>query len=95
MSEQKWHDLTRNPEDKPEPGERVILCVGHVFSGEGWMKETGEWMRYCDLDPVEKFMRQPVVGWMEMPKPMEKRARRPRSARRRAEEACGGDYGND
>lgn len=65
-----WHDLTLNPSDIPDPGERVNICVGYTFVGEGYLKLDGLWYRYCDLDPVEKFMNQPVVGWMPLPQPM-------------------------
>ena len=68
-----WHDLTMHPSDLPSPGERVNICVGYSFVGEGYLKQDGLWYRYCDLDPVEKFMSQPVVGWKPLPPPMKKK----------------------
>ena len=67
-----YHDLTRNKNDLPAPGERVIICLGYAFTGEGYLKDDGKWYRYCDLDPVEKFMSVKVVGWKKMPRPMTK-----------------------
>ena len=66
-----WHDLTLYPSDLPEPGERVLICVGK-FVGEGYLKEDGLWYRFCDIGPVEKFMSCKVVGWMPLPQPMKK-----------------------
>lgn len=68
-----WHNIVMNPSDLPDPGERVNICVGYTFVGEGYLKQDGLWYRYCDLDPVEKFMHQPVVGWKPLPPPMKKR----------------------
>ena len=70
---QQWHDITKHKKDLPKPGERVLICMGHSlngFVGEGYLKDDGKWYRYCDLDPVEKFMSVKVAGWMKMPKPM-------------------------
>ena len=72
MKSDGWHDITKNKKDLPDFGERVIICMGYIFVGEGYMKEDGKWYRYCDLDPVEKFMSCKVTGWMPMPKPMPK-----------------------
>ena len=63
----EWHDLISNPDDTPELGERVIICVGYHFVGEGYLKQDGKWYRYCDFEPLEQYMSQPVTGWMPMP----------------------------
>ncbi len=67
-----YHDLTRNKDDLPDPGERVIICMGYAFTGEGYLKEDGKWYRYCDFGPVEQYMSVKVVGWKKMPRPMRK-----------------------
>ena len=69
---QQWHDITKNKKDLPDPGERVIICVGYAFNGEGYLKDDGKWYRYCDFGPVDEFMICKVVGWQKMPKPMPK-----------------------
>lgn len=62
-----WHDLIANPKDLPEPGERVIIIVDDTFMGEGYVKNNGEWWRYCDFGPVEQFMKRPVTWWGNFP----------------------------
>ncbi len=64
-----WHILPKSPKDLPDPGERVIICVGEQFIGEGYMKLNGEWWRYCDFGPIETYMNEPVTAWMRFPKP--------------------------
>ena len=67
-----WHYPEINPEDLPDTGVRVIIDIGHMFVGEGYRKTDGKWYRYDELDPVEKFMRMPVVAWRDMPGPSPK-----------------------
>lgn len=67
-----WHDLKENPKDLPTPGERVIIIVADLYVGEGYMKNNGEWWRYCDFGPVEQFMGKPVTWWGNFP-PVPKR----------------------
>ena len=69
---QQWHDITKNKKDLPDYGERVIICMGYAFVGEGYLKDDGSWWRYCDFGPVEDFMSCKVTGWMPMPKAMPK-----------------------
>lgn len=74
-----WHILKHNPRDLPEPGERVIICVGYAFVGEGYLKYENEelkWYRYCDFEPLEKYMSQKVTAWMPMPKPIQKESKK-------------------
>lgn len=78
-----YHDLTRNKNDLPAPGERVIICLGYAFTGEGYVKDDGKWYRYCDFGPVDEFMTAKVVGWKKMPRPMTKPGQKAES---RAEE---------
>ena len=66
----KWVDLGKEPENLPEIGEHVIICVGYVFVGEGYLKNDKKWYRYCDLGPIESYMSHTVTGWMPMPPPM-------------------------
>lgn len=66
----KWVDLNKEPENLPEIGERVIICVGYVFVGEGYLKNDKKWYRYCDFAPIESYMSNQVTGWMPMPPPM-------------------------
>lgn len=74
MKAYTWHILSKNPKDLPDPGERVIICVGEDFVGEGWMMQDKSWQRYCDFGPVEKWMRQPVTAWTDLPaSPFKKR----------------------
>lgn len=74
MSAKKWHFPLENPNDVPDPGKRVIICVGEDFVGEGWMMQDKSWQRYCDFEPVEKWMRQPVTAWTDLPaSPFKKR----------------------
>lgn len=68
----KWVDLGKEPENLPEIGERVIICVGYVFVGEGYLKNDKKWYRYCDFAPIDEYMSHPVTGWMPMPPPMKK-----------------------
>ena len=56
----------------PEPGERVLICIGGVMVGEGWLGNDGQWYRYCDLGPVDKYMNEKVMAWRKMPKPPKK-----------------------
>jgi|GEM_PF-4688764 len=72
MPETVWHYLTLNPNDLPMTGERVIICVGWAYVGEGWLGKENKWYRFCDLDPVEKFMNAKVVAWREMDEPPSK-----------------------
>lgn len=67
-----WHFLEIDPDDLPIPGERVIIDIGHAFVGEGYLKQDQKWYRYCDFDPVEKYMSVPVVAWRSMPGPSKK-----------------------
>lgn len=62
-----WHDLTANPKDLPEPGERVIIVVDDTFIGEGYVKNDDKWYRYCDFGPVDEFMKRPVTWWGRFP----------------------------
>lgn len=69
-----WFILSINPKKLPEPGERVIICVGERFVGEGYLKYyNGElkWKRYCDFAPIDDYMGYPVTAWRYMPKPPE------------------------
>lgn len=66
----KYHDVIANPDDLPEIGEHVIICVGYVFVGEGYLKNDKKWYRYCDFGPIESYMSNQVTGWMPMPPPM-------------------------
>lgn len=70
MQTDDWHILSENPKDLPEPGERVIICVGAGFIGEGQLKFfNGElkWERYCDFGPVENYMSEKVTAWTHFP----------------------------
>ena len=70
MTTDDWHILSDNPKDLPEPGERVIICVGSAFVGEGYLKNCkGEvlWFRYCDFDPIERYMSETVTAWTRFP----------------------------
>lgn len=69
---QQWHDITKRKNDLPDFGERVNICVGYAFVGEGYLKDDGKWYRYCDFGPVDEWMTGKVVGWMKMPRPMPK-----------------------
>lgn len=52
----------------PEPLERVIMCVGGIFVGEGWLRENGDgWIRYDELLTVEEIFHYPVTHWMPLP----------------------------
>ena len=65
-----WHFIADDPKDLPDPGERVIICVGESFVGEGMLKfHMGElaWYRYCDFDPIENYMSGKVTAWAKMP----------------------------
>ena len=53
----------------PALGERVLLCVGGTFVGEGWWRENQTWMRYDDLLPIEEIFHKPVTHWMPHPAP--------------------------
>ena len=83
-----WHDLTWHKNDLPEPGERVIICLGYAFTGEGYLKDDGKWYRYCDFGPVDEFMTAKVVGWKKMPRPMTKPGQKAES---KPEETLGHD----
>ena len=74
---EEWHDITKRKKDLPKPGEHVIICMGYVFVGEGYMKDDGKWYRYCDFGPVDEFMSCNVVGWQKMPKAMPKPEQKP------------------
>ena len=67
-----WHLLEKKPKDLPEPGERVLICIGYALVGEGWLNCDGKWHRYCDLGPVDEYMHDKVVAWKEMDKPPKK-----------------------
>ena len=69
-----WYILSLNPEKLPEPGERVIICVGKGFIGEGLMKYWKgalKWFRFCDFKPIDEYMGYPVTAWRYMPNPPE------------------------
>ena len=68
----KWHFLESSPEDLPDPGERVIICIGYELVGEGYMNNRREWIRYCDLGPVDRYMHDKVVAWKPMERPPKK-----------------------
>ena len=67
-----WHRLEIDPNDLPEIGERVIIDVGHMFVGEGYLKVDGKWYRYDDLGALDEWMSVPVVAWRKMPEPSAK-----------------------
>ena len=69
-----WNNLTIHPDMLPSPGERVIICVGGSYVGEGYLKQDGKWYRYCDFAPVEAYMSDPVTAWMDFPEPPRKRS---------------------
>ena len=62
-----WHILSDNPKDLPEPGERVIICVGSSYVGEGYLKNDKQWYRYCDFAPVDSYMSETVTAWTRFP----------------------------
>lgn len=62
-----WHILSENPKDLPEPGERVIICVGAGFIGEGQIKQDCKWYRYCDFGPIDSYMSESVTAWIRFP----------------------------
>ena len=68
-----WHIIGKNPKDRPDPGERVIICVDDAYVGEGYLKADGQWYRYDDLPPVESWMSGKVTAWTHMPEPPKKR----------------------
>lgn len=68
----KWHFLESSPDDLPTPGERVIMCIGYALVGEGYLNQQKEWIRYCDLGPVDKYMHDKVVAWKPMERPPKK-----------------------
>lgn len=50
----KWTKVT--PTTLPTPGERVLICVGEVFVGEGWLRENRtHWVRYDELPTVDEI----------------------------------------
>lgn len=67
MTVPDWHILSENPKDLPEPGERVIICVGNRFVGEGYLKNDKQWYRYCDFGPVDSYMSESVTAWTHFP----------------------------
>ena len=67
-----WNKLTLHPDILPDPGERVIICVGDALVGEGYLQQDGKWYRYCDFGPIETYMSEPVTAWMKMPEPTKK-----------------------
>lgn len=67
MTTDDWHILSDNPKDLPEPGERVIICVGNRFVGEGYLKNDKQWYRYCDFGPVDSYMSETVTAWTHFP----------------------------
>ena len=72
----EWHFIADDPKKLPEPGERVLICIGESFVGEGYLKfDKGElkWHRYCDFEPIENYMSQDVTAWARMPKPTKKK----------------------
>ena len=75
-ADKAWHILSENPNDLPEPGERVIVCVGKGLVGEAYMKHWDDkelhWFRYWDFPPIETYMSCGVTAWMPMPKPPKK-----------------------
>lgn len=50
----------------------MLICIGGVMVGEGWLGNDGQWYRYCDLGPVDKYMNEKVMAWRKMPKPPKK-----------------------
>ena len=63
-----YHYTEDDPNDLPEPGERVIICVNNCFYGEGYLKEDKKWYRYCDFAPLENYIRGGVTAWAYFPK---------------------------
>ena len=78
MPEVTWHDLRKDPDDLPDFGERVIICIGNGMVGEGYLKKKGEWWRYCDLGPVDQYMRDSVTAWAHFPEPLTKNKLKPK-----------------
>lgn len=78
-----YHYLDDDPDDLPELGERVIICVGDAFYGEGFLKPDGEgaskWYRYCDFAPLENYMSESVTAWAYFPQKRGKRRRKTKS----------------
>ena len=73
MTKNSWHILALDNDDLPDLGERVIICVGDAFVGEGYLKQDKKWYRYCDFAPLENYMSHGVTAWMPMPRPPGKR----------------------
>jgi len=54
----------------PTPGVRVLMCIGEVFVGEGWLRANGrDWVRYDELPTVEDIFHHPVTHWQDLPLP--------------------------
>ena len=74
-----YHYLDEDPGDLPEPGERVIICVGDELYGEGFLTVDRKWQRYCDFAPVENYMSESVTAWAYFPKKKRRRRRKLKS----------------
>lgn len=70
----KWRRMPKNTE-KPEFGERVLICIGEAFVGEGHLKSDGKWYRFDDVAPIEEYMGAKVTAWKPMPRPPKKSGR--------------------
>lgn len=63
----KWISTSK---ELPTPGVRVLICVGEVYVGEGWLRENKvDWMRYDELLTVDEIFHHPVTHWMPLPLP--------------------------
>ena len=49
----------------PEPGERVLVCIGAVF--EAFIDDAGKWQRYYSA-PLNEVLGEPT-HWMPLPQP--------------------------
>ena len=49
----------------PEPGERVLVCIGAVF--EAFIDSAGKWQRYYSA-PLNEVLGEPT-HWMPLPQP--------------------------
>ena len=49
----------------PEPGERVLVCIGAVF--EAFIDDAGKWQRYYSA-PLNEVLGEPT-HWMPLPEP--------------------------
>lgn len=63
----KWISVKKS---LPTPVQRVLLCIGGTFVGEGWLRENlKDWARYDELLTVEDIFHCPVTHWMPLPVP--------------------------